>query len=108
MREADFQRQVVDLAKMYGWDVVWTWNSLHSPKGWPDLFMVRGERIVAAELKVNAELTYEQRDWLRLLARTGKAEAFCWKPDCWFQIEQVLGPEKKVIVELTAYRDGGE
>ena len=90
MREADFQRQVVDLAKLRGWDVAWTWNSMHSPKGWPDLFMVRGERVVVAELKVNGSLSYEQRDWLRTLTRTKKAEVFCWRPSCWKQIERVL------------------
>ena len=90
MRESDFQRAVVDLAKMLGWRVTWTKWSLHSPKGWPDLFMVRGERVVVAELKVNADPTYEQRDWLRLLAGTGKAEVFCWKPNCWPQIERIL------------------
>jgi len=97
MKESDFQAQVVDLAKLRGWNVSWTWNSMHSPKGWPDLFMVRGQRVVAAELKVNANLTYEQRDWLRLLAGTGKAEVFCWRPSCWKQIERVLSP----------YRNGG-
>ncbi len=98
MRESDFQRQVVDLAKIHGWDVAWTWNSMHSPKGWPDLFMVRGGRMVVAELKVNADLTSEQRHWLRVLAGTGGAEVFCWRPSSWKQIERVLSP----------YRNGGE
>ena len=90
MRESDFQRQVVDLAKMLGWSVAWTWNSMRSPKGWPDLFMVRGRRIVAAELKVNADLTYEQREWLWTLAATKNVEAYCWRPASWPQIERVL------------------
>jgi hypothetical protein len=90
MRESDFQAQVVDLAKMLGWNVTWTKYSLHSPKGWPDLFMVRGKRVVAAELKVNAELTGDQRVWLASLAASDKIEVFCWKPNCWPQIEKVL------------------
>ena len=90
MREADFQRQVVDLAKMLGWKVAWTWNSMHSPKGWPDLFMICDGQIVAAELKVNGPLTLEQREWLVALASTG-AGAFCWRwPSSWKQIERVL------------------
>ncbi len=90
MRESDFQRQVVDLAKLRGWKVAWTWNSIHSPKGWPDLFMARGGRVVAAELKVNADLSWDQREWLQILTGTKKAEVFCWRPSCWEQIEQVL------------------
>ncbi len=98
MRESDFQRQVVDLAKLRGWAVWWTWNSLHSPPGWPDLAMARGGRLVFAELKVNADLSKDQRATLRLLAATGECEVFCWRPSCWSQIERVLAP----------YRNGGE
>ena len=97
MRESDFQRQVVDLAKMLGWAVWWTKWSLHSPKGMPDLMMARNGRLVLAELKVNASLSAEQRESLWTLAGTG-AEVFCWKPTCWPEIERVLA--KKVVVTL--------
>jgi hypothetical protein len=92
MRESDFQRAVVDLAKLRGWKVAWTWNSMHSPKGWPDLFMARDGQVVVAELKVNAKLTPEQAEWLWILAGTGKCKAYCWRPSCWKQIERVLSP----------------
>jgi hypothetical protein len=98
---------VVDLAKMLGWKVAWTWNSMHSPKGWPDLFMIRGKDCIAAELKVKGKLTNEQRDWLAALSGAG-VPAFCWKPDDWEEIEFVLAREKKVIVELSPYRNGGK
>lgn len=88
-READFQRQVVDLAKMLGWAVWWTKWSLHSPEGMPDLMMARGERLVLAELKVNANLSAAQRESLWVMAHTS-AEVFCWRPNCWPQIEKVL------------------
>ncbi len=108
MRESDFQRQVVDLAKMLGWKVAWTWNSMHSPKGWPDLFMVRGGTCIAAELKVKGKLTDEQREWLSALSGAGVA-AFCWTPDDWPEIEFVLEDTKaKLAVELSPYRNGGE
>ena len=89
MKESDFQAQVVDLAKMLGWAVWWTKWSLHSPKGMPDLMMARGGRLVLAELKVNAPLSAAQRESLWILAGTA-AEVFCWKPNCWPQIERVL------------------
>jgi Holliday junction resolvase len=107
VRESDFQAQVVDLAKMLGWNVWWTKYSLHSPKGLPDLIMTRGGRLVLAELKVNAKVTPEQCESLWAFACTG-AEVFCWRPGNWPQIERVLAREKKVIVELSPYRNGGE
>ena len=91
MNEKQFQRQVVDLALLRGWKVAWTWNSLHSPKGWPDLFMVRGKECIAAELKVKGKLTDEQSDWLMVLRGAG-IRAYCWRPDDWPGIEALLRP----------------
>ena len=79
MREADFQRPVVDLAKLWGWAVWWTKWSLHSPKGLPDLIMARGERLLLAELKVNAPLSPEQRESRWVFAGT-TTEGYVWRP----------------------------
>ncbi len=90
MKESDFQRAVLDLARLRQWLPYYTWASMHSPSGFPDLTLVRGERIVFAELKVKAKVTEWQRMWLSTLARTGKCQVFLWTPDCWPQIERVL------------------
>lgn len=88
--EADFQRQVTDLATVLGY--VWchfrpalTSKGYRTPvsgplgKGWPDLVLVRGERIIFAELKRDgAKTTPEQDDVLRTLAKAG--EAYVWRP----------------------------
>lgn len=57
--------------------------------GWPDLFLVRGCRCIAAELKVNSKLRPEQQAWLLALGGAG-VEVFVWKPGDWETIERTL------------------
>ena len=105
VKEKDFQADVRRYAELHGWKVAFTWSSKHSPSGWPDLFMARDGEVVTAELKTEAgKTTWAQRDWLRILAGTGKCRMFLWRPSSWRQIEAVLG-EPKVIVTL--YGEGG-
>ena len=51
--EKQFESQVKDLAKMFGWLYYHTWRSFHSPAGFPDCVMVRGNRTSFAELKTD-------------------------------------------------------
>lgn len=51
LTEKQWQEQVVQLAKLCGWLVYHTWNSMHSAAGFPDLVLVRDTRIVFAEVK---------------------------------------------------------
>jgi hypothetical protein len=89
--EEILQRKVIMLARLLGWRVHHTHNSIHSPSGWPDLAMVRGKRIVFAELKSQTgRLTLEQQSWLDELRGVPCAEVFIWRPSDWPQIEQVL------------------
>jgi hypothetical protein len=90
LRESAFRDAVVALARYRGWRVMWTWNSRHSPKGWPDLFLVRHGRAIAAELKIPPRKpTQEQWDWLKDLALCG-IETYVWVPDDWASIERIL------------------
>lgn len=90
--EGSFQAQLVAEAVRWGWKVHYTTISLRSPTGWLDLFMVRGTRMVAAELKsMRGKLSEKQRGWLVAWAATGKVEAYVWNPTCWQQIYGVLG-----------------
>lgn len=98
--EADFMRQVTDLATLLGY--VWchfrpamTSKGYRTPvsgplgKGWPDLVLVRGERIIFAELKRDgAKPTPEQVDVLRTLAKTG--EAYVWQPKDFETVARLL------------------
>lgn len=67
--EKDWQRQVVQLANMLGWQHYHTYRSTRSPSGWPDLALVR-DRIVLLELKrENGRVSPAQARWLTALTR---------------------------------------
>ena len=89
--EKQFQAAVVAAAKVLGWRVYFTVRSKFSPSGYPDLTMVRGERILFAELKVKGRKpTPIQRDWLQALAGVPSAEVHVWTPDDWSEIDTAL------------------
>lgn len=98
LTEKQFQANVVCQAKAWGWDVTYQTISQRSPDGWPDLFMVRGEEIIVAELKTTkAKLgpnnpTVAQRKKLTLLWQTGVMRVFVWTPLQQHQIDEVLAP----------------
>src|SRR5690606_3109708 len=53
LTEAQFQRQVVDLARLRGWWVFHDHDSRRNPAGLPDLLLLR-DRLVVAELKTTS------------------------------------------------------
>jgi hypothetical protein len=88
--EQSFQQQVIDLALLRGWRVYHTWTAVNSPKGFPDLVMVRRPRVVFAELKrEDREATPEQQAWLDDLRACGQ-ETYLWKPSDWPTVSRVL------------------
>lgn len=93
MTEATFQANVVRQAREWGWQVQYNTIAYRSPTGWPDLYLVRGERIVVAELKTMTGVVKEkQAKWLFRQWATGKIECFIWRPDYEHQIAEVLAP----------------
>ena len=101
MTEAQLQQAVMDLAAIRGWEQLHlrpaqTAKGWRVPvqgsmgKGWPDLTLVRGSRIIFVELKgAKGTLTPDQLwvlDRLRLAA-----EVYVWKPEDWDTIVEVLG-----------------
>jgi hypothetical protein len=92
MSERAFQDAILDLAALYGWRAYHTHDSRRSQAGFPDLVLVRGQRVVFAELKREGKKpTAEQQRWLDALAATGAVEAYLWRPSDWPEIELVLG-----------------
>lgn len=101
MTEAQLQGLVMDLARLRGWKVFHVNDSRRQlgghlvgdidAKGFPDLLMLRGERIVVAELKsTTGRLTPEQEDWLGRFSLTA-AETYVWSPATeWERIEGAL------------------
>jgi hypothetical protein len=71
MTEADLQSRIVDVAKMNGWRIYHTYDSRRSNPGFPDLCMVRGERLVFMELKADkGKVSPDQVMWLAALSMT--------------------------------------
>lgn len=90
IKEHDFSVAVREFAESNGWLVEYRYRSATKlangqwrgtgPKGFPDMFMARGERAVAIELKAESgRTTPEQRKWLSVLAET-PVEQYLWKP----------------------------
>ena len=92
VREKDLREQVRDLCKLFGWKMYFSWTSLHSPRGFPDLVLANPgqKRVIYAELKgEKGELTDHQRDWLETLKECGQ-EVYLWKPADIMTIVEIL------------------
>jgi len=80
LTEKQFEAQIKDLAKIFGWKYYHTWRSIHSPAGFPDCVMVRGDRVVIAELKSEKGVVSEkQQEWLDALKEVPYLEVFLWR-----------------------------
>ena len=89
--EADFQASVIKLAGIHGWLAYFTFDSRRSPRGFPDLTMVRGDRLLFAELKRGRRRpTGPQTAWLTALDHAQRVSAHVWRPPDWPEIEQAL------------------
>ena len=92
MTEADLQSSVKQLAELRGWLHFHVFDSRRCEPGWPDSVMLRGPRIVVAELKREGRKPEPtQRLWLDAFEEAG-AEAYHWQPSDWFsrRIDEVL------------------
>lgn len=105
MKETPFQGQVIDLAHTYGWRVAhfrpvriqrrdggtyYATPVQADGAGFPDLILVRGERMVVAELKASwGRFEPGQEEWLAALRATA-VEVYVWQPTDMDAIEEVL------------------
>jgi hypothetical protein len=89
--EKNFQAQVVQLAKLCGYEVYHTFDSRRSAAGFPDLVMVKNHHLVFAELKrQDGRLSMPQKQWLEALSRVEKVSSHLWRPSDWQTLEAVL------------------
>lgn len=81
MSEAELLQAVRELAGFRGWLVYHTHRSERSEPGFPDLVLVRGERVIFAELKtVRGRTSTHQERWLSALRQAPGVETYLWRP----------------------------
>ena len=96
MTEAELRKSAIALAQLLGYRVYFTWSSIHSPGGFPDIIAVREKpdrtaEMVALELKSErGKLTQAQKEWLALLAKVPGIRVGCFKPSEWEAIVEIL------------------
>ena len=79
--ETQLREQIRDLCKIIGWEFYFTWSSIHSPRGWPDLNLCKPPRLIFAELKREGkEPSPEQQKWIDLLSDVPGVEVYIWRP----------------------------
>lgn len=93
--EAEFQKQVIALARLRGWAVYSVPDSRRvTAGGFPDLVLMHPSGptpLVAAELKRKGQKPRaDQVRWLQAFRCAG-VPAFLWTPDQWPEIERTLG-----------------
>lgn len=99
--EAGFTDSVIAYARLRGWVVAhfrpartakgWRTAVSGDGAGWPDLFMVRDDRAIAAELKIPPnKLSAAQCAWVKALEAAG-IPVYVWTPDDWESIVGALG-----------------
>ena len=95
MTEKQFEDQVKQLAKMFGWLYYHTWRSIHSPAGFPDCVMVRNGTVIFAELKSEkGNLSDKQGEWIEALQAVAGislgVQVYTWRPADFDRIVEVL------------------
>jgi hypothetical protein len=81
MPEKELQHDVTSMARTLGWLCYHTYSSKRSPEGFPDLVLVKGPRLIFAELKSErGKLTKDQEDWISALSRSSRTEVYIWRP----------------------------
>ncbi len=99
--EAQWQQRVTDLADLRGWAYIHLrpartvkgWRTAVSGplgKGWPDLLLCRGDRLVAIELKAqHGRTTADQTAVLAALSLAG-VRCLVARPSDWGTVQEVL------------------
>jgi hypothetical protein len=91
--EADLLAAVLYLAKLWGWRSLhiragrtaqsWRTSVQGDGVGFPDLLLVRGDRVIVAELKSSTgRTTTAQSEWLIACGGAG-IENYIWRPQHW-------------------------
>ena len=95
VREDDFLAAVIELATLCHWLVYHTYDSRRSQAGFPDLVLVKPDKLIFAELKTTkGAIRPAQRKWLDTLAtmaiEQSQVEIYLWRPDDWDGIVKII------------------
>ena len=91
LTEAQFLRQVLQLAAIMRWRAYHPALSKWSERGWPDVALVRPPRLILAELKSEkGKVTPQQAEWLADLGACPGVEAYLWRPSDFEAIVEIL------------------
>jgi hypothetical protein len=99
--ERDFQRTLIEYARLRGWRVYHARPALtqrgrwltpvQGDVGFPDLVLARQGRLIFAELKREGRKpTPLQQGWLEVLATCPCVEVYVWTPRDWNAIVEIL------------------
>ena len=98
--EAQFTRQVVQLARTFQYAVYHTFMSKWSEKGFPDLCLAKAGRLIFAELKSEiGKVSQKQEEWLDVLKAAG-AETYIWRPNQFEEVATILRGERNDTAEV--------
>ena len=88
--EKEFMEAVKAEAKRCRWLLYHTHNSKKSEAGFPDLILIRLNRIIAAELKAeDGRTTAAQDRWLEAFM-AARVEVYVWRPRDWQHVVETL------------------
>ena len=104
LSEADFQKMVVDMAHRLGWKTFAVRRSAAvsaetgkvvsyvTSEGWPDLVLVKGDKIIFWELKSDTGLLEpKQHEWLTALEAVETVhQVGCVRPRDWAEVKATL------------------
>jgi VRR-NUC domain len=89
--ERQFMAAVIEYATLVGWRVYHTHDARRSAAGFPDLTLVRNDRLAFVELKTEkGRVRPAQAEWLAALERCGACDVHVWRPADWPAIEATL------------------
>ena len=100
--EKQLREQIRDLCKVFGWKFYFTWTSIHSPKGLPDLILCKPPRLILAELKTEkGQVSPHQREWIDLLQECqGNVECYIWRPGDIETVARILSNQYHLVKKL--------
>jgi len=79
--EKRFQAELVRVLELTGWRVYHTYDSRRSAPGFPDLVCLKGQRLLALEVKsATGRVTPDQRAWLQALSIIPGVSAYVVRP----------------------------